>query len=148
MSKKDRQAVKRSERALGTVLYVPNDPDGAAFLKQFRKYLNRGVYKMHVNGRNPDRTQFKKIGGYYHQRIPLEHSTYFAVYIDIKEKTLSRAKVRLAEASWLAVEAEGKLRTAQIRRDALRALPPEPKPKPLPMLFAARLKRAIELESK
>lgn len=73
-----------SKRALGTVFYVPNDRCGQAFIENLRFYLNRGIYKLTVRGRNEDRKQFRKERSVRSLRefIPKRMASYFAVYID------------------------------------------------------------------
>ena len=45
------------KRALGTVFYVPNTPEGRAWLQQARSYLNRACWKLRPRGRGPRRSQ-------------------------------------------------------------------------------------------
>lgn len=76
--------IRRSERALGTVFYVPNDKEGQAFIRNMRRFLNRSMYKVRIRGRNENRKQFRinRSVGSLQEFIPLALASYFAVYID------------------------------------------------------------------
>jgi hypothetical protein len=69
--------ISKSEKALGTVFFVPSSDDGRAFIKLVEKYLNTANYKIHVRGRGPR----KVYGRGFTQDLPLEHAEYFAVYL-------------------------------------------------------------------
>jgi hypothetical protein len=70
--------------AIHTVLFVPNDAEGQAFLAQMKKYLNRKQYRVRLRGRNPDRKSVATQRQNVRQSIRNDQATYFGVYIDGK----------------------------------------------------------------
>jgi hypothetical protein len=75
--------------AVNSVFYVNNDAKGQKFLKELRTHLNGANYKIRLEGRNPDRQQFRDDkkgwrGNQHRLRSALRNneSTYFAVYVD------------------------------------------------------------------
>jgi hypothetical protein len=84
-------------KAFGTVLYVPNDTEGNAFLVQLKKYLNREHYTVRLRGRNPDRQAVAKrenlYSGTVRQSLRRHQSTYFAVYMDGKKTQTLRTEM-------------------------------------------------------
>lgn len=84
--------ITKSKKAVGTVFYVPTiTEEGQKFLGLLKKYVNRGEYRVSIRGRNEDRAGVARAMGIgpraFHQDVPLENSTYVAVYVDGKTTT-------------------------------------------------------------
>ena len=69
--------------------FVPNDDEGRAFLKQFRKYLRQSPNRVILRGRGHRR-------GRYRSSLPLEFSNRFAVYVEQKPKTVWKEIIDLS----------------------------------------------------
>jgi hypothetical protein len=61
------------------LLRVPNTPEGVDFYNHFRKYLNRGTYKLERYGRCKNRRQITKSS---HPKMA--QSEWFSIYIKQK----------------------------------------------------------------
>lgn len=89
--------VRKSEKALGTVFFVPNNEEGQLFIRNLRRYLNRAHYKIRIRGRNENRKQFVgERGGSVRQFVPVRMASYFAVYIDSRgcDRILNESRIR------------------------------------------------------
>jgi len=78
--------------AVNSVFYVNNDPEGLAFLKELKSHLNGANYKIRLEGRNPDRKQFRddqkgwRGNARLQSSLRNDESTYYAVYVDFAGK--------------------------------------------------------------
>jgi hypothetical protein len=68
--------MKFPKRARSTVFYIPNTPEGRAWLKQSRLYLNRKHWKLRPRGRGPRRSQ-----GANKEFLALPLADYFGLYV-------------------------------------------------------------------
>ena len=73
------------------LLRVPNTDEGRAFLKQFKRYLNKKTYSIRLRGRGTDRkAKAATLGETLNMThdIPLQVADSFAVYTEHKRKKL------------------------------------------------------------
>jgi C4-dicarboxylate-specific signal transduction histidine kinase len=121
-----------SERAEGTVFFVPNTSEGQEFIAQLRKYLNDAVYKLDVRGRNPYRRKVARSFGLsiraMHYRVPHHYATYFAVYLN-RPKVEQRQRAENTEHTLVAREVYERLKdaghAAEFRQQRIAALEKE-----------------------
>jgi hypothetical protein len=109
----------KSKKALSTVFYVPNDYHGRRFLWLLKFYMNRGHFRMRVQGRNENRKQFKAQYPQIRREVPREFASYFAVYLD------NPAANEIIRKEWLDVYNQVEIARGEVRMllreiDALR----------------------------
>lgn len=76
--------ITKSSKAQMTAFYVKLDDDGKRFIDSLRRHLNRGEYRLRLQGRSEDRSNIM-----YNRasRVPLSKATYVAVYLEGKTTT-------------------------------------------------------------
>ena len=61
---------------------IPNNEEGANFIRLARKFLNRKRYKMRKLGRGTRKVNGQKKSYYYSSSLPHQFSERFSLYID------------------------------------------------------------------
>lgn len=112
-----RYKAKRSDKQTSTILRVPNDGIGRAFVEQLR-FFSAGGTRIRLRGRGPRAKHAK--GAYrraYDQSIPAELAEYFAVYIE-KTECISMRRDRFRLMSDRYFEADSAIRrlTARVQQ--------------------------------
>ncbi len=63
---------------------VPNNEEGQLFLELCKKFLNTGLWGLHIRGRNSER---KQVYGYSRRDVLCKDAEWFAVYLNKKGKS-------------------------------------------------------------
>ena len=69
---------KKIDKSVHFLTKIPNTKEGWSFIKQIKKHLNKGRYRLRIKGRGTRK---------YHGNqsyVPLPHAEHYSIYIDQK----------------------------------------------------------------